>query len=447
LRIEPRKAFLYAMGVGLLLLTLAGLYFQSRQELDSLILILLLEGGLYLAAVYCVGQSGWSGRLVPFILLIAVLLRLGPHLQPPALSTDIYRYVWDGRVQGAGINPYRYVPADPALAPLRDAAIYPSINRAGYARTIYPPAAQMIFFVVTRISERVTAMKLAMLAFDTGTILLILLLLRRGGAPPERVMVYAWHPLTVWEIAGNGHIDSALCFLLALAFLFRRKGMPLATGIALAGGTLIKFFPVLLIPSLYRKWDWRLPAGFVATIALLYLPYLSVGWRVLGFLPNYVAEERFVGGSGFYFLNLFDYLTGQSDPPALAYAAIVVAALGAGAMLVLLRPWPGEYGFAAGSLVMMLLLYTLVTPHHSWYFLWLLPSLCLVPYWPALILTASSFILYATLGLSPPSRDLAVNSLLYGSFLLAVLIHLCVHRLGRPMADPGASSWRATRAK
>jgi alpha-1,6-mannosyltransferase len=440
LRIEPRKALLYAAGGGLVLLTLVGLYFQSRQDIDDLILILLSQGALYLAAVYGVGKAGWSGRLVPFVLLIAVLIRLGPLLQPPSLSTDIYRYVWDGRVQGAGINPYRYVPSDPALASLRDTVIYPGINRAGYARTIYPPAAQILFFVTTRISEQVTAMKLAMLAFDGGTILLILLLLRRGGAPLERVLLYAWHPLTVWEIAGSGHIDSALCFLLALALLFRHRGMPMATGIALAGATLIKFFPVLLAPSLYRKWDWRLLAGFSATIVLLYLPYLSVGWRVLGFLPDYAAEERFVGGSGFYFLNLFDYLTGWSDPPVLSYAAITVAALCAGAALSLLRPRPGEYGFAAGSLVMMLLLYTLVTPHHAWYFLWLLPILCLVPYWPALILTASSFILYATLGLPSPSRDLVVNSLLYGPFLVAVLIHLCVHRRGRPMAHSGANS-------
>jgi alpha-1,6-mannosyltransferase len=439
LRVEPRKPLLYAIGGGLILLNLVGLHFQSRENIAGLILIVLLEGSLYLAAVLCIGQGERGGRLVSFILLIAVLLRLGPLLQPPALSTDIYRYVWDGRVQGAGINPYRYVPSDTALVSLRDAAVYPNINRAGYARTIYPPAAQMIFFIVTRISERVTAMKLAMLAFDGATMLLLLLLLRRGGAPLERVLIYAWHPLTVWEIAGNGHIDSALCFLLALAFYFRHRGTALATGIALAGGTLIKFFPVLLIPSLYRRWDWRLPAGFAATAALLYLPYLSIGWHVLGFLPDYVAEERFVGGSGFYFLNLFDYLSGRSDPPVLAYAAIMAAVLGAGALLALLRPWPGEYGFAAGSLMLLLLLYALVTPHHAWYFLWLLPVLCLVPYWPALILTASSFILYATLGLLPPSRDLVINSLLYAPFLLAVLIHLCLHRLGRPMAHSGAS--------
>jgi hypothetical protein len=427
------------MGGGLILLTLLGLHVQSRQDIDSLILIALIQGSLYLGAVFSIAQGEWRGRLVPFILLVALALRLGPLLQPPSLSTDIYRYVWDGRVQGAGINPYRYVPADPALAALRDTAIYPNINRAGYARTIYPPAAQAIFFLVTRISEQVTAMKLAMLAFDAGTIFLLLLLLRRANAPPERVLIYAWHPLTIWEIAGNGHIDSALCFLMALAFLFRRQGMAFATGIALACGTLIKFVPVLLISALYRRWDWRLPAGFAATIALLYLPFLSTGWRVLGFLPDYVAEERFTGGSGFYFLNLFDYMGGLSDPPAVAYAAIVVVVLGAAALFLQLRPLPGEFGFAAASLVLLLLVLVLVTPHHGWYFLWLLPALCLVPYWPALLLTALSFILYATLGLAAPARDLVVNSLLYGPFLLAVLIHLCVHRRGRAMAPSGAS--------
>ena len=438
MRADPHRTLLYATGGGLILLTLLGLWVQSRQDIDSLILIALVQGAIYLAAAWCVTRGAWQARLVPFILLVALLLRIGPLLQPPTLSTDIYRYVWDGRVQGAGINPYRYVPADPALAALRDEAIYPNINRAGYARTIYPPAAQLIFFLVTRISERVTAMKLTMLAFDAGTIFLILLLLHRGHAPPERVLIYAWHPLTIWEIAGNGHVDAALCFLLALALLCRRRGMPFATGIVLAFGTLIKFVPVLLIPALYRRWDWRMPAGFAATIALLYLPFLSVGWRVLGFLPDYVAEERFTGGSGFYFLNLFDYVSGLSDPPALGYAAIVIAVLGAAALFLVLRPLPGEFGSAAASLVLLLLLLVLVTPHHGWYFLWLLPILCLVPYWPALLLTALSFILYSTLGLQTPSRDLVINSLLYGPFLLAVLIHLCLHRREKIMALSGA---------
>ena len=250
MRADRRKAFLYALGGGLLLLNLVGLYFQNRHYADGFLPMVLLEGALYLAAVCCIGQTGWGGRLIPFILLVAALLRLGPLLLPPYLSNDIYRYVWDGWVQGAGINPYRYIPSDEALRPLRDEMIYPNINRVNYARTIYPPAAEMIYFAVTCLSEGVTAMKLAMLAFDGGTIFLILCLLRRDGAPPERVLIYAWHPLTVWEIAGSGHVDAALCFLLTLAFLARRRSMPMWTAAALAGATLIKYFPILLMPAL-----------------------------------------------------------------------------------------------------------------------------------------------------------------------------------------------------
>jgi alpha-1,6-mannosyltransferase len=434
-----RKALLYALGGGLLLLNLIGLYFQIQRYADGFLSIALLEGALYLAAACCIGRTGWGGRVIPFILVIAVLLRLGPLLLPPYLSNDIYRYVWDGWVQGAGINPYRYIPSDAALQSLRDGMIYANINRVGYARTIYPPAAEMIYFAVTRISGSVMAMKLAMLAFDGGTIFLILSLLRRSGAPPERVLIYAWHPLTVWEIAGSGHVDSALCFLLTLAFLARRRGMPIWAGAALAGATLIKYFPMLLMPALYRRWDWRMPAAFVVTVVLLYLPYLSAGWNVLGFLPGYVAEERFLTGGGFYWLSLFDYLTGRSDPPVLSYAVFATAVLLGAALFVLRHPWRGEYGFAVGSLVLSLLLYTLVTPHYSWYFLWLLPILCLVPYWPALILTAASFVLYSPAFIPPESRQLVVNSLLYGSFLLAVLVHLCVHRLRRPVAASAAT--------
>ncbi len=102
------------------------------------------------------------------VLGLAIAMRLAIVGADPLLSTDIYRYVWDGRVQGAGINPYLFVPADPALAGLRDTAIYPHINRADYAVTAYPPVAQMFFFGVTRIAETLTAMRLAMVGVRGG---------------------------------------------------------------------------------------------------------------------------------------------------------------------------------------------------------------------------------------------------------------------------------------
>ncbi|XSC42977.1 hypothetical protein ACF1BQ_033345 [Bradyrhizobium sp. RDT10] len=83
-----------------------------------------------------------ADRVLWLILGLGIVLRAYVLLFDPLLSSDIYRYVWDGRVQAAGINPYRYFPADEALAFLRDGTIFPNINRADTAVTIYPPVAQ-----------------------------------------------------------------------------------------------------------------------------------------------------------------------------------------------------------------------------------------------------------------------------------------------------------------
>jgi hypothetical protein len=368
------------------------------------------------------------------VLGFALALRIAALIPEPLLSDDIYRYIWDGRVQGAGINPYRYVPGDEALASLRDDAIYPNINRSSYARTIYPPAAQMIFFAITRLSERVTAMKLAMLAFDAVTIMLLVGLLRRSGSPTDQVLIYAWHPLTVWEIAGSGHVDAAMVALLTLALWARQRRLPALTGLALAGGTLVKLFPLLLSPALYRRWDWRMPVAFIVAVAAAYLPYLSVGWKVFGFLPNYWTEERLVSGSGFFAMNLAAFISGRSDLPSLPYLAAGLAILATLALVVLFRRQATGAGYIGASLALAAVFCLVATPHYPWYFLWLLPMLCLVPYWPLLLLTSGSFLLYLTLTDRSPAMELAVNSLLYGTFLVATLVTLCARRWRSPMA-------------
>jgi hypothetical protein len=428
-----RRLALVLLGVGLIALHGIGLFLQTQGNFDGVVGIVLAEGIVYLAAVGCLGRVESGRPILLVILAIAVLSRIATLALPPYLSSDIYRYIWDGRVQAAGINPYRYIPADDALAALRDSAIYPNINRANYAHTIYPPAAEMLFFLVTRVSEQLTAMKLAMLAFDLATIGLILVLLRSMGAPLSRVVIYAWHPLSVWEVAGSGHVDAAMIFCLTLALLARQRGWLALSGIALALATLVKFLPVVAAPALYRRWDWRMPAAFIATIVVLYLPYLAVGKGALGFLPNYLQEERLTSGSGFYLLSLLAFVTGI-DLPARPYLVIAASILTAAALFVLFRPGAAQRDAASGTLILALVFFFLVTPHYPWYFLWLLPLLCLVPYWPALLLSAAAGALYFVIEERSAARELLVNSLLYGAFLLAAVIQLCVHRRQPAMA-------------
>src|SRR5207248_1841192 len=181
---------------------------------------------------------------------------------PPYLSDDIYRYIWDGRVQAAGINPYRYLPADSALAQLQDDKIYPRINRKDYARTIYPPVAEAVFFLTTRISESVTWMKATTVLFEALAVWALAQLLASFGLPRQRILLYAWHPLTVWEFAGSGHADSIAIAFISFALLARRRNAEVATGLALASATLVKLFPIVLLPALYRRGSWKMPLVF-----------------------------------------------------------------------------------------------------------------------------------------------------------------------------------------
>jgi alpha-1,6-mannosyltransferase len=309
----------------------------------------------------------------------------------PPHSTDIYRYIWDGRVQAEGINPYRYVPAAPELEHLRDHDIYLNINRREYAPTIYPPAAQIIFFAVSRLSETVTMMKAAMLAFEGLAFWALIRLLAARGLPIILASLYLFHPLAIWEIAGSGHVDIAAIAFSLVAMLAAEKGMRFASGAALAAGALSKYFPVTLIPAVYKRWDWRMPAAFTLTALMLYLPYLSADKKVFGFLGGYAGEE-IAEGDGFYFASILKHLgLGTFALPVfltLAAATLFALAWRAGFRADPRKPdLKGSFGIAVAFTV-------LFSPHYAWYFLWLVHFLCFFPKPSVFWLTLSAPILY-----------------------------------------------------
>jgi hypothetical protein len=269
-------AALVALGSGIVALTVATLALLPWRP-DTPFVAQALLGGLLAMVATRVAQRCPEREGLLVILVVALLLRTILLAMPPFLSSDIYRYVWDGRVQAAGINPYRHVPAAPELQALRDLAIFPNVNRADFAVTIYPPAAQGLFLLATRVAESVLAMKVAFVAFEALTVAALVALLRRLGRPATRVVAYAWHPLVLWEVAGNGHVDAAMTALVMLALWLHASGRALAAGAAAAVGALFKPFALLVLPTFWRPWDWKLPLVVFGVVALLYAPYLSVG--------------------------------------------------------------------------------------------------------------------------------------------------------------------------
>ncbi len=248
----------------------------------------------------------------PIIAAFAVLCRLALLMPEPNLSSDIYRYVWDGMVQHHGVNPYHYFPGNDHLKAFRDDDIFPNINRRDYAPTIYPPVAQLFFFCVTWISSTLTMMKLAMTAMEAVAVFALARLLQGLGRKREEVILYAWSPLCIWEFGSSGHLDAAVIAMVALALLFRFRNRPVLTGVALGAAIMFKFYPLVLFPALWRRRDWKMPAAATAVILAGYAVYAGVGMKVFGFAGGYAQEEGMNTGSRFF---LYDAVHRSARPP------------------------------------------------------------------------------------------------------------------------------------
>ncbi len=400
------------IGLGILLLIIELYLFGAHRHnrFYPVLVLLSISGIPFIFAVrWTFRRKKFPANTLLIILIGGAVFRLIlVPLDPPRLSTDIYRYIWDGRLQGGGINPYLYVPVDPRLAGFRDDSIYPNINRKQYAHTIYPPVAQIFFFVVTRVTQSIPGFKGALVLLDLATMGLVAATLRAIGQPAERVIVYAWHPLPIFEFGGSGHIDALMICFIALALFARAHQKFGIAGFALGAATLVKFIPVILLPAIYKRWDKKLPIAFAITIVICYFPYvLGAGAGVLGFLPQYAKEEGLQSGQRYYLLNLIDYILDWCgvvhDLPPAVFTSIALASLGVIAIWAFYRQAPlgredrDQGQWILPALVLALTFSTLLSPYYPWYYSWIALFLCFVPNSAALGFTLITWPLYRSL--------------------------------------------------
>jgi len=252
--------------------------------------------GLYLLAVLVVlgSDSSSSPRALMLIVGFAILFRAMLVTTTPSLTDDMYRYVWDGRMQALGLNPYAYAPDAPELHDLRDETIWPFINRKS-AVTVYPAGAQFSFATLWRVvGANVHGFQAAMATGDVLAGVLLMELLRRLGQPAQRALIYLWSPLAVFETAHAAHVDGLVLPLLVAAWIARRRGNDTLTGVFLGAATSMKLYTGMLLPALWRtgpeagkpRISWTMPVAFFTTFAISYIPYWSLGAGVIGFLAD-----------------------------------------------------------------------------------------------------------------------------------------------------------------
>lgn len=279
------------------------------------ILLVITSSVLFLALLALLRASRLSGLVDSGALLGgSALLQLIALTKAPTTSDDVYRYIWDGRVQLSGTDPYAYAPQAPQLAHLRDGLLFGSASHCTYqipgsctainrpaVHTIYPPVAQLFFDLVRLLSfGGHGGVRPFQIAAAVGVVALSALLLRdlrRRGRPTWWVAVWAWSPLVVIEYGNNAHIDWLAAMLGVTGIVIARSGRAVWVGVLLGAATLTKLYPAVLAPALLRRRPVIVATAAVIVGALAYLPHvLAVGLKVIGYLPGYLREEGYDSG-------------------------------------------------------------------------------------------------------------------------------------------------------
>lgn len=369
------------------------------------------------------GLSGW-------VLAGGILLRLTIFWCPPTISQDIYRYVWDGRVQNAGFGPYDYAPGAEELKGLRNED-YPKINHKEF-HTPYPPAAQLLFRLLALISDSHVLVKAVILAFDILLLFLLKRLISAEQLPQSALLIYAWHPLVVIEFAGSGHMDVIAISLMFLGFLLLAKDRQALGGITLAVAVLTKYLPAVTLPWLWKRGRWVFALSFVTTAIVLFLPYYTPDLRIFNGLSTFY-EKWWFNDSLFGVLRV---LFGDSAPARLTGAVFVAIT----AAVAYWKQYPLYRSFFLINAAVILFAPVV----HPWYVLWIVPFLVFHFSGPWLFFSCwvamSYLILYVDSGQIVWQKPIWLQLLVYVPFYSLLLVDIVRRRRG--VTAPGSAGRR-----
>ncbi|MGI8737720.1 MAG: hypothetical protein DLM53_09040 [Candidatus Eremiobacter antarcticus] len=230
---------------------------------------------------------------VLLMLAVAVLVRLLFFGKAPFLSTDVYRYLWDGRVLLHGIDPYIVKPQDIAVHALRLDWLWSFIDWRSMP-SLYPPFSLVLFALADKLDDRgLLGIKALVEIGDLAVLGILIAALRQRRMPAGRAALYAWSPLVIVEFAWSGHQEVWCLAALAAAVLLYDRGSTIGSALALAAAVLFKLYPAALIPSMYFRRPWAPVATVAATVGVAYLPFVKANPNVVGFLPEFATRYHF----------------------------------------------------------------------------------------------------------------------------------------------------------
>jgi len=291
---------------------------------------------------------------------VAVAARL--LLLPMEPGDDVWRYLWEGRVQLAGYSPFHYAPLAPELAGLRT-EWWGLINHPDKT-TIYPPLLQLGFRgLAATLGDAVWAWKLVFIAAELAAIGLV-----AGKVGRARALLFAWNPIVLYATAGGAHFESLLVLPLVIAWRAWESGAGRRAALAVGVSIGVKWVTAPLLCWLAwreRARPWR--AAVLLVLGLLPLAVALAWFRVeFGPLGTLWPTEFLVAARGMDFLPWLVDLVRRPEIVSNEWIPWLFLPLAAAVLLAARRVVTAFEGYFT---VLLLCLPSV----HPWYFIWLAP--------------------------------------------------------------------------
>jgi len=344
--------------------------------------VFLLSSAVYIWLAKEVLNAGLPEKTVLVLLGVALLVRATFLFVTPVGSDDVFRYLWDGKVQAAGVNPYLYPPNAPELASLKS-DLLPALVNHPEMKSVYFPISQWIFYLSFKLSgEAIWGFKMFLLLAETLTFVALWRLTHTLGVPRASALLYALCPLPIVQFAYDAHLDGLGIPLLAFAVVYhlahKRTLALLLLGVSMA----IKPVGLVLVP-IFMLREKNTPARLL-TLVVPFIPF------VLQFLPYVTSSNPFEGLLNFsrhwtfngIAFEAIDALLSNNLPSRFVCAGCLAVGLLALYWISL------EHIYKMYLAVFLLLLFSPVV--HPWYICWLLLFVPLVRSVPGIIYASTA---------------------------------------------------------
>jgi len=404
-----RNSILILFGSGLEAVFIVWLFVTGTAIWNSLPFVFFALFATYIMALLYVKRMLRGEAVLVVVAFFAVLFRLTLLFSAPILSTDILRYYWEGKVVANGYNPYLYPPDAPQLAFLRD-PVWGFLNLK-YLPASYPPLLELFFAFVYLIFRSVFGYKVVFFIFDLALIGMICLVLRELNLDAKNVIVYAWAPLPIIEVAQSGHNDPVVVFLLFVFFFLFLRAKNVLSAHVLGLAVVSKFYPIFLLPYVFKRWGKRATTIFLVTVVVAYAPLLTMGLSLFNGLLFAINTVDFNGSMFPAFVGLMTMMGVFANPGFAAQVLTYVVYLG----ILLWAFYFSRHRMKQRSDVMKLslvLIGSLLLLNRAffpWYVIWIVPFLAFFtsPSW--LLLSGTIFMGYMKYNSFPPPSYEAVD--------------------------------------